>query len=261
MIETSASGPTTIRRGTIGRGAIGKRFVAAALIALGALSLCEVPQRVAAQETTPRASEPVRASTPLLLTFNPCSCWGSCTPRYEGPVPTVLYRADTRPPIPMGDYDSGIFDTGFTALGNGMDLVRHVVRLHDALPSGYISATESADSAQRFGQALLSLNPEIPSLWIYTIRATEAFHNVEQSLLQRQDTVPIGTIEYSRLEVALQFASRQREWVTADPIAPSLIQSAHEVTRENPHFDPNGPHSDVNEQYQSDSTQASCQLI
>lgn len=256
MIETNATGPTTIRRGTIG-----KRFVAAASIALGALSLCAVPQSVVAQETTPRASEPVRASTPLLLAFNPCSCWGSCTPRYEGPVPTVLYRADTRPPIPTGDYESGIFETGFTALGNGMDLVRHVVRLHDALPSGYIAATESADGAQRFGQALLSLNPEIPSLWIYTIRATEAFHNVEQSLLQRQDTVPIGTIEYSRLEVALQFASRQREWVTADPIAPSLIQSAHEVTRENPHFDPNGPHSDVNEQYQSDSTQASCQLI
>lgn len=222
---------------------IGAKFVTGAIVALTAFA--------------PPAGSDLPAQSPGNCTT--CICGGTGTGTYDGALPTVLYRVDDRPPTNQAL--TGIFETGFTARGQGIDLVRHVIREGEGLQSGYVSTTDSADVALRIAQTRFNNDPSAGTQWIYTIRATESFHNVEQSLWTRQDRVPIGSDDYNRIGHAIQTAAYQAEWVTADPIPSSVIVRAHEVTRADPRFNPDSPHLTANDNYRGATTSASCRLI
>lgn len=190
-----------------------------------------------------------------------CISSGSATPRYNGTPPRVLYRVDTRPPVT--NYGTGIFETGFAPIGEGLDLVRHVIREEEALPSGYVATTDSPETALTLADGLFSHDPNLTlsSVWIYVIRATDSFHNVEQSLEAMLDRTPVESADRETMELAHYFAVRQREWVTAETVPPSQIQRAHEVNRRTTEYNPDSPDAHINDAYRRGFTRASCRLI
>lgn len=237
---------------------IGARLVAGSLIAIGGCAPATPPHTFAPQAA---ASYTVLSRS---VVQSPIDCIAICVCRssrggYEGTVPTVLYLVDSRPPT--DDSYTGVFEAGAVARGHGLDLVRHVMRESAGLTSGYVAATDSAESAERIANATFRLNPGLSTQWIYTIRATTAFHNAEQSLWPRQDATMVGGEEYNRIGRAIGQAASRNEWVSAERVPRSTIRFAHEFTRGNPHFNPDSPRVRINNTYRSGATQASCNLI
>jgi len=135
--------------------------------------------------------------------------------KYTGTPPTLVYRVETRPP-------AEIFSTGFVSRGDNLDLVQHVLRTPD---SGFVATTDSPEAVARIAQALVKMDNTKP-LWVYTIRASDNFYHVSESLDWIVDHNPAHR---AKAENALARYSHQKEWAAVKRIPPSQIQQAVRV--------------------------------
>lgn len=100
---------------------------------------------------------------------------------YEGELPTVLYRVDTRPP-------DEVFRDGFSAWGSDLDLVRHTINTQDR-SSGFVATTSDLAAANRIANDYLAQTDasggrRYRTVWVYRIAPDADMHNVAQSLRQ-----------------------------------------------------------------------------
>jgi len=182
----------------------------------------------------------------------------SCLPevRYEGELPTVLYRVDTRPP-------EEVFQDGFSAWGSDLDLVRHTINTQDR-SSGFVATTSDLAAANRIANDYLAQTDaaggrRYRTVWLYRIAPGSDMHNVAQSLRQivarvqvrvdarkrqlaaagcRSDAWYALQREVLTWEMYLEYAvfaqrqfEEQDEWVSAGVIVGERVEAAVPVTR------------------------------
>lgn len=147
-------------------------FLAATALSVAVLSPLCASSAFAVEEAPPASSCPTAPSPPLGAVAAPPA------ELYEGELPTVLYRVDTRPP-------SEVFSTGFSSwpatrgTRAEMDLVRHAANSQDHT-SGYVSTTSSLQGAQYFANSLHAATGQ--QVYLYEIAPSSDMYNVPQSL-------------------------------------------------------------------------------
>ena len=132
--------------------------------------------------------------------------------------PDFVYRADFREP-------SNLFRNGMRHLGDNFDLMDHVrgasSNAGDLKNTAFVATTSEEAVARRFGIGLLWSTPDAgPFIYVYTIRATEFFYEVDASL--RKAYKETGSRGY--LSLADMFKA-EKEWVAYQGIRRSLIKS------------------------------------
>lgn len=108
-----------------------------------------------------------------------------CSASYAIDPPERVYKVSFRPP-------ETTFINGFIALGRDRDFVRFVSGASTRDDStAYVSSLATWHHASYVVEATARRNPERP-IYVYYIRPTENFHNVEESLLFARDILPNG---------------------------------------------------------------------
>ena len=133
-------------------------------------------------------------------------------------LPTIVYRADFREP-------SNIFNNGFRALGINTDLLGHVSG--NSCHSGplkntaFVATTAEEKFGLDFGFSLLWTTPDAgPFIYVYKIRATEFFYDINTSLEKAHKVT--GDDQYSD---AIMIFGHEAEWVAYNGIPRDLIMS------------------------------------
>ncbi len=150
--------------------------------------------------------------------------WLDNRPIYVGILPTTLYRVDATAPLGVG----GAFYEGLPAAGLGLSLVDHVLA---GPPLGnshvFVGTTASPIVAARVAESIRA-SGRIP--YVYTVRATESYFNVDQSLgwMAENDFAPEA--RRTRIARAQEMTAGYAQWVTPTSIRPDDIMSAREVT-------------------------------
>jgi pertussis toxin subunit 1 len=121
--------------------------------------------------------------------------------------PNWMFRVDTRDP-------DAIFKNGFTAFGQNDNLRDHArgtsCTQRDA-NSNFISTSSDPEYAGNYARRLITRHG--PPIYVYKIRPTENFYNMERSL---------AAIGY---EAGIPDARKQSEWVAVNKIEGSQIQA------------------------------------
>ena len=144
-------------------------------------------------------------------------------PTYSGLLPTTLYRVDATPPPGLG----GAIHVGLPALGVGLSLVDHVLtdpplrNLH-----AFVGVTASPIVASRIAESIRAAGV-MP--YIYTLRATENFFNVDLSLNWMAGATFATDIQTTRVAQAREGTAGLAQWVAPTEIIPEEIVEAGEV--------------------------------
>lgn len=164
----------------------------------------------------------------------------STTPSFAYP-PKVVYRVDSRGP-------DKIFKHGFTAWGNNLELLPHIVGdTPKSKTDGFISTTENVNSARQIAADIMPYDDDVT--WLYEIVPNDNFYDVNRSLLQAGSVHPVNSAIAEQSINAFIRYGEQYEYVSAAPINRSQIIRAREVrwvdgqiemhnttVEENPHF-------------------------
>lgn len=141
------------------------------------------------------------------------------SPWAMGDNPAWVYRFDTRPP-------DQIFSHGFVPYGINADLVAHVDGTSLAEhTSAFVATTDDPEVISAILLRHAELNPrESDPLWVYQIRPTENFFDVDASLA----TVAPNMAVYNRARILRARYGWQHEWAAFGPIHPIQILSARQ---------------------------------
>jgi len=151
-------------------------------------------------------------------------CWWCGVSAFADTPPSIVYRVDVRDP-----FTDWIFQRGFRAWGQDTDLISHVTGVSILnRSSAFVSTTDHRPTAERI--AMVRLQQGNPLVWIYEVRPTNAFYEVNASL--RQAIVQLatrdghGSAQMTHLESIESLYGHQFEWVTHHPILSESILSA-----------------------------------
>lgn len=140
---------------------------------------------------------------------------------YAVPPPDVVYRYDSRPP-------NQIFAAGFRSWGDDEDLLRHVSgESINNRTSAFVSTTSNWMTIEQMARTLMGPNTQA---WVYAIRPTANFHDINGSLINSS----IQHVEHlytSRQSMALyRIFSWQEEFAAYNTITNTQIHYAQAIT-------------------------------
>lgn len=139
---------------------------------------------------------------------------------YAFDPPNTVYRISSRAP-------ADVFSSGFPAEGDDQDLLRYVsgTSVVDGT-SAYISTTQISAYAIAIAATFSQAYPAIP-IYIYGVRPTENFHNVEVSLRYAQEALPNPEVREQVSAIALATEGQEiGHWAARGGIRPEQIQGA-----------------------------------
>ncbi|MEE8659044.1 hypothetical protein CGLAMM_08180 [Acetobacteraceae bacterium EV16G] len=107
------------------------------------------------------------------------------TQSHAAPPPEKVYKVSFQPP-------ETTFSSGFVTVGHDRDLIRYVSGASTEDDStAYVSTIDLWYDVSLISEEAARRNPERP-IYVYEIRPTENFFNVEESLLLARDLLPPG---------------------------------------------------------------------